>query len=40
MTLASTPSNAAPAPRRADLRLTMTAAIHARFAHRVDGLIH
>lgn len=22
------------------LRLTMTAAIHARFAHRVDGLVH
>jgi 6-pyruvoyl-tetrahydropterin synthase len=25
---------------RAELRLTMTAAIHARWAHRVDGLIH
>ena len=25
---------------REQLRLTMTAAIHARFAHRVDGLVH
>ncbi|MGI9052095.1 MAG: 6-pyruvoyl trahydropterin synthase family protein [Ilumatobacteraceae bacterium] len=25
---------------RTGLRLTMTAAIHARFAHRVDGLVH
>jgi 6-pyruvoyl-tetrahydropterin synthase len=25
---------------RTDLRLTITAAIHARWAHRVDGLIH
>ena len=25
---------------RTDLQLTMTAAIHARWAHRVDGLIH
>jgi 6-pyruvoyl-tetrahydropterin synthase len=25
---------------RPELRLTMTAAIHARFAHRVDGLVH
>ena len=25
---------------RAPLHLTMTAAIHARFAHRVDGLMH
>ena len=28
------------APTRPPLRLTMTAAIHARFAHRVDGLVH
>ena len=26
--------------RHDGLRLTMTAAIHARFAHRVDGLVH
>ena len=25
---------------RPELHLTMTAAIHARFAHRVDGLVH
>ena len=36
------PSNSATAAgaTRATLRLTMTAAIHARFAHRVDGLVH
>ena len=41
MTLTSTPSSADSSGRaRPELRLTMTAAIHARFAHRVDGLVH
>ncbi|MET0458330.1 MAG: 6-carboxytetrahydropterin synthase [Ilumatobacteraceae bacterium] len=41
MTLTSAPTPPG-SSRRAhpELRLTMTAAIHARFAHRVDGLVH
>ena len=41
MTLTSTPDpTTGVGGPRPELRLTMTAAIHARFAHRVDGLVH
>ncbi|MET0145183.1 MAG: 6-carboxytetrahydropterin synthase [Ilumatobacteraceae bacterium] len=39
MTFTNTRSATTPG-RRDGLHLTMTAAIHARFAHRVDGLVH